>query len=226
MTFLIKTIYRICDQRNGGTLINGVTKKDCFLNYVDVFGPYGLTVVADNVKQETLNLIKSFTDDIHMMSLGNSKSFLYALDLAVNNYIDTDTIYLVEDDYLHLKDARKIIEEGIERADYVSLYDHPDKYMDPSPNPLVCQGAEETRVILTKSTHWKFTNSTTMTFASKAKTLREDDQVLRQFCVTERPLDFQMFCALGRLGKKIITPIPGRSTHCDHFPSPFILQRR
>lgn len=136
---------------------------------------------------------------------------------------DDEVVYLVEDDYLHRDGATRIILEGIDRADYVSLYDHPDKYMIPSPNPLVKEGGEETRVILTASTHWKFTNSTTMTFAARARTLKEDQQVMRQCCQRpDMPLDFQMFMLLGQNGRRLISPIPGKATHCDPFPSPFI----
>ena len=215
----MKKVYRICDSREGKTLIEGITKRQCFLNFIKVFGTSNLTVVADNTEQETVEFIKSFTDDIHTTSLGNSASFMYALDIAIKN--DDETAYLVEDDYLHLEGSEKVIEEGIEKADYVSLYDHPDKYMSPGPNPFIYDGGEDTRVILTNSTHWKYTNSTTMTFASKVKTLKEDYDLIKRHCVTPRPDDFHMFCALYKFEKKLITPIPGRATHCDHFPSPF-----
>jgi hypothetical protein len=157
--------------------------------------------------------------------LGNSKSFRYALDLAIHKYEDGDAVYQVEDDYLHLDGSENTILEGIEKADYVSLYDHPDKYMSSSPNPLVKDSGEITRVILTASTHWKFTNSTTMTFAARVKTLKKDYRVIQLYCRPERPLDFQMFCALRKMGRMLITPIPGQSTHCDHFPSPFFFDK-
>lgn len=224
-TKVLKKIYRICDNRDGKTLIDGVTKKDCFSNFIKVFGTTDLTVVADNTHQDTVDFIRAFTSDIKITSLGNSKSFMYALDLAISNNQGSETVYLVEDDYLHLANAEKIILEGIQKADYVSLYDHPDKYMSPGPNPFIQDGGEVTKVILTQSTHWKYTNSTTMTFAAQVHTLKEDYEILKRHCATERPLDFQMFCELGRRNKKIITPVPGRSTHCDHFPSPFIFQQ-
>ncbi len=221
---MIKHVYRICDNKDGKTRIGGLTKRQCFLNFINVFGTSELTVIADNTKEETAEFVKSFTDNIHITSLDNTKSFMFALELAIQND-DDETVYLAEDDYLHLGDSGKIIEEGIGRADYVSLYDHPDKYMNPSPNPLVCDGGEDTKVILTDSTHWKYTNSTTMTVASKVKTLKEDYDIIRQCCaLKKRPDDFHIFSALRKLGRKIITPIPGRSTHCDNFTSPFIFR--
>ena len=222
---MLKKIYRICDNRDGKTLVKGVTKRDCFLNFIKVFGTSDLTVIADNSKQDTVKFIESYTSNIHLSSLGNSKSFMYALDMALHNNDDYDTVYLVEDDYLHLGGGEKTILEGIQKADYVSLYDHPDKYMTPSLNPLVKDGGESTKVILTATTHWKFTNSTTMTFAAKVKTLKEDYKLIKPCCKVERPLDFQIFCALLNIGRRLITPIPGQSTHCDHLPSPFFLEK-
>jgi hypothetical protein len=52
-----------------------------------------------------------------------------------------------------------------------------------------------------------------MTFASKVKTLREDEYILRKFTSTNHPQDFQMFLALRDKGRSLITSIPGYSTH-------------
>ncbi len=217
---MLKKIYRISDSRDGQTLIDGISKYQCFSNFIEIFGNQGLTIVADNVKPETEALLNSHVKNLHLTALGNSKSFVYALELAVQNQAD-DIVYFVEDDYLHLSDAENIIIEGLERADYVSLYDHPDKYMSPGPNPFVSDGGEDTKVILTRSTHWKYSNSTTMTFAARAKTLKQDYDVIKQHCAPDIPMDFRMFTVLLKRGRKLITPIPSRSTHCDHFPSPF-----
>jgi len=221
---MIKIIYRISDNRNGDTLIESISKRHCFLNFIKVFDTTDLVVIADNAKQETIDFIRSHVSDVHLTSLGNSKSFLYALSEALK-YDDADAVYLVEDDYLHLAGSLKIIQEGLARADYVSLYDHLDKYIDTGQNPFVSDGGENTKVILTNSTHWKYTNSTTMTFAARVETLRQDQDIFAQHCISGAPRDFQIFYALSKKGRKLITPIPGRSTHCDHFPSPFIFSQ-
>jgi hypothetical protein len=94
--------------------------------------------------------------------------------------------------------------------------------MDRSPNPLVTDRGENTKVILTASSHWKYTNSTTMTFATRVKTLRTDQEIFRHFCNGKIPLDYFIFRNLAERGRTLITPLPGRSTHCDEYPSPFI----
>jgi hypothetical protein len=114
---------------------------------------------------------------------------------------------------LHKLNSEDILKEGFDiGADYVSLYDHPDKYIDGA-NPFVESGGEITRVMLSKSCHWKLTNSTTMTFAAKVKTLKEDEEILRSFTNGTHPHDFQMFLALRDKGRSLITPIPGYATH-------------
>lgn len=218
---MLNIIYRICDHRNGRTKIPQINKRQCFLNFIEVFGARNLVVVADNTSQQTIDLLGRFTKFIEKTTLGNSGSFLYAMDIAIQ-FPEDEPVYIVEDDYLHLPKARKCLLEGLEQADYVSLYDHADKYMAKSPNPLVTGGGENTKVILTKSTHWKFTNSTTMTFAAKAGILKADQQIFRHYCADKIPLDYFIFRKLAENGRTIITPIPGQSTHCDEYPSPFI----
>jgi hypothetical protein len=98
---------------------------------------------------------------------------------------------------------------------FVSLYDHPDKYLPPSKggNPYCEGGAEDTRVYKTDSVHWKITNSTTMTFAAKVSTLKENENILRKHTSGTHPNDFQMFLELRANNKLLITSIPGYSTH-------------
>ena len=67
--------------------------------------------------------------------------------------------------------------------------------------------------MLTKSCHWKLTNSTTMTFAARVSTLKADEAILREFTSGTHPNDFQMFLALREKQHGLITPIPGYSTH-------------
>jgi hypothetical protein len=52
-----------------------------------------------------------------------------------------------------------------------------------------------------------------MTFASKVKTLKEDKDILREWTKDTYPHDFYMFQDLIKKRRKLISPIPGFSTH-------------
>ena len=97
----------------------------------------------------------------------------------------------------------------------MALYDHPDKYLDPSKggNPYCEGGAEDTRVYLTDSCHWKITNSTTMTFASTVETLKRTEATLRKWTEGTHPHDFQMFLDFRQHNELLVTPLPGYATH-------------
>lgn len=207
-----KIIYRFCD-KNPNTHYKNVNKYNTISNFIDVFGD-GFTIVFDNTNDIVVNNYeKCKRFNTIRTSLGNSGSFRYALSL-VDSYDDNDIVYMVEDDYLHKKaDLKKIICEGLSKAKWVSLYDHPDKYIDNGPNPLVVKGAELSRVYLTESTHWRTTNSTTMTFAARAKDIKKYRFKMENYLISEVPQDFQMWRSVLR-DSELIIPIPGLATHC------------
>ena len=142
-------------------------------------------------------------------------TFNIALNEALQSP-DDEIIYFLENDYLHKPNSDQILKEGFELgASFVSLYDHPDKYKGPEQggNPYCEGGAEDTRVYLTDSCHWKITNSTTMTFAAKVSTLKRIESILRKHTAGTHPNDFTMFLELREQNELLITSIPGYSTH-------------
>lgn len=180
-----------------------------------MFGNKNIQTIADNCSEDTLKMIRKYVhpNQIKQVSVGHGAgTFNLALDEALK-LNDNEVVYFLENDYLHKLNADKILLEGFNTgANYIALYDHPDKYIDGA-NPEVEGGGELTRVLLTKSCHWKLTNSTTMTFAAKVKTLREDEEILRSFTQGSYPRDFEMFLALRDKGRSLITPLPGYATH-------------
>lgn len=213
----MKVYYRLSDKGRRSGKPGFIHSENCLRNFCDHFDPNNIIVVADNCEDDTIDMIKKYIkgENIMRTSLGNSGAFVFAATQAIKDTSDDTIVYLVEDDYLHLKGSEQLIHEGFIYGDYVSLYDHPDKYLNNGiPNPYVFGGGEETKVVLTASTHWKYTNSTTMTFATKVKTLKEDFSVMKKYCTQGTPDDFHMFCDLrSSMGRTLVTSIPGRSTH-------------
>jgi len=214
----MKIIYRISDAGYKKEKPDYINNETCLKNATSVFKDVDWSIIADNISIETNDMIQKYKsrDHIYYASVGHGAgTFNLALNEALT-YNDDDIVYFIENDYLHKPDAVKILKEGFELgASFVALYDHPDKYLDPSKggNPYCEGGAEDTRVYLTDSCHWKITNSTTMTFAAKVSTLKRVEPVLRKHTTGTHPDDFQMFLELRQLGELLITPIPGYATH-------------
>jgi len=214
----MKVIYRISDAGYSKVKPDYINNENCLRNATEVFKEADWLVIADNVSEQTDNMIQKYVprSDIFYASVGHGAgTFNLALDTALK-YDDDEIVYFIENDYLHKPDSEKIIKEGIEiGASFVTLYDHPDKYLDPSRGGnKYCQGgAEDTRVYLTQSSHWKITNSTTMTFAAKVKTLREVEPILRKHTTGTYPRDFDMFLELRDKNRILISSIPGYATH-------------
>lgn len=174
-------------------------------------------VITDNVSDSTLAMIYKYLpkECVECVSVGHGAgTFRLAYEYALK-YNDDDCIYFLENDYLHKRGSIEILKEGLSigEADYVTLYDHPDKYGYDTGNPFV-HGGERTQVFLTQSCHWKVTNSTTMTFAAFVSTLKKDKKNFWKWTKTKHPFDFQIFIELGKCKRRrLISSIPGYSTH-------------
>jgi hypothetical protein len=216
----MKIIYRISDTGYNKVKPEYINNETCLKNFCNVFFNYihDILIIADNCSESTVAMIKRYIDPINIeqVSIGHGAgTFNLALDKAIK-WADDEIVYFVENDYLHKSNAADILKEGFDLgASFVSVYDHPDKYLDPSlgGNPYCDGGAEDTRVYLTKSCHWKITNSTTMTFASKVSTIKRIETILRKHTNTTHPNDFHMFLELRDNNELLITSIPGYATH-------------
>lgn len=202
----------------------GFDKRKCLLNFLSVFGEDHVVIIADQVGKQTLEWLHTLVPDNRIVTTtykSGAFSFLHAARLAAKLPGEV-CVYLCEDDYLHTADARTCLLEGLSIGDYVTTYDHPDKYVDSGTvdgagcrgNPLVANRSECTRVYRTQSVHWKETNSTTMTFAARARTIQKDLDVYVTFCRTGYPYDYAMFRHLVP-PRKLVSSLPGKSTHCE-----------
>lgn len=203
---MINIIYRVAEKANKNNKVKPdyIGNEDCLHNARMAFPDGNLIVFGDKVNKSK-PIAKEVADKYFDIKIGdNAKSFMHVYDYAVNNFKADDIIYFLEDDYVHSLDVNcsKLIEEGLTRADYVSLYDHPDKY----------NGAQR-NLFVTESSHWQFVPSTTMTFAAKVKTLVLDRAFFEHFCKEGNPADHYIFTELGKQGRRLATPIPGASTH-------------
>ena len=183
-------------------------KWKCLKNFTQVFNHRDIAIIADGVTDEVWEHLNATypTLDLHRTDYKcNAGAFLYSVDLALG-LLDDTIVYFVEDDYIHHEGSDLILEQGLSICPYVSLYDHPDKYASPTPS----------RIFMTDDVHWRTTGSTTMTFATRVGSLRQDKDLFYKWCGGDDKWthDFQLFTAISET-KGLITPIPGYATHCD-----------
>jgi hypothetical protein len=129
----------------------------------------------------------------------------YARDLNIG---DDDVLFLAENDYMYLPNWPEAVLElygtylGL---DYVSLYDHPDKYNYRVYPSLTCN------IYITKNYHWRTTPSTTGSLIFKKRILEEDFDLFMS-----NPSDFGRFEILRETKQRsVLSPIPSLSTHCE-----------
>lgn len=186
-----------------------ISNEKCLKNFIkSIENKNNLTINIDNSSQSFIDDIHQIHENITTSTLGNGKSFLKTLEDAIRDRTDNDIIYFVENDYIHLPEVEKYLLDGFSTgANYVTLYDHPDKYTSLYNNLF-------SEIFAGKKCYWRTTPSTCMTFASKVKTIKQDFPLIKFFSDTPGPpADHQMFIALAKSKRMLVSPINSRCTH-------------
>jgi len=197
-------------------------KKKIFNNLIDItnWDLCDLKIVYDlHFGDNASDFFGDPYDIIKIDSGTEADSFIRLLDIIINdNNPEDQIIYILEDDYLHREGWENAMIESLNGiCDYVSLYDHADKYTD---YPDLTS-----RILISESSHWRTVPSTCNTYACKARTLYSDIDIHKKYSIEHYngiSQDHSKFVHLASVGKLLVTPIPGYSTHCNHLQSPII----
>ncbi len=202
------------------------SKEKCFRNLLNTIDQdrVGVTFFLDThyPSEGRHFLSKQAQHPIVEVKAGNeAASFLAMIDYVAAQDLNPDTIiYFLEDDYIHKQGWVDVLVEGmgIEGVDYVTLFDHRDKYFFPSYVDL------RSKIFYTDSCHWRTTPSTTNTYAMRFKTLIKHLPVHKAFSEGRKiTADHDKFCRLYEIGAVLASSIPGFSTHVEpEFASPCV----
>lgn len=194
--------------------------EKCFVNLLDSIEgeDVNLHMIMDG--KASNNFIKKYIDKftLHEYDGGNdfaSAMFSYKLAHSIVKN-PKDLIYFLENDYLHVHNWVNKVKElfsTFKFLNYVSLYDHNDKYFLPMYENLV------SKIVTTKTHHWRTTPSTCGSFIISKEVFDLDYDIL-----STMEGDHNKFVWLNKNRNRfVITPIPGLSTHCvDGLLSPTI----
>lgn len=236
----MKVFYRISEstnsqhaaQRTWQVKLPNATKRNCLLNTIECFPTAEITVFVDSITESTWEWLHTLPRIIvkKINEGSDAKSMRVLLNTAAALENDSEVVLFQEDDYLYIPDSnpeQKII-DVLEFSDYATGYCHPDKFLHPinggNPYTPADNISEETQVIKTNTHYWMVTNSTTNTFATTVKTIKEDLDVW--MWGTEDLIntkDFAIFLKLRERGRSLVQPIPTLATHClKGFEAPLV----
>jgi hypothetical protein len=195
--------------------------ESCFKNLlktIDRYDNINLTLAIDGDVRE--DFIKNYQDKFTLFHT-NYKSSLLSYRALLEHIKkqpmqSNELIYFLENDYLHTNTwVDKIIElySTFSNLEYVSLYDHNDKYFLPMYDELV------SKIITTSTHHWRTTPSTCGSFIITRDIFDKDYDVW-----STAVGDHNTFMYLNEHRSRfVLTPIPGLSTHCmEELMSPTI----
>jgi hypothetical protein len=186
--------------------------EDCFTNLLKTIEGYDnihLTVAMDG--DDPSNFIHKYKDQYTVFQTNRGSSLDSWRDLLVyvkdQPMASNELIYWVENDYLHVDgwvDKVTTLYQSYGGLNYVSLYDHNDKYFLPMYDELV------SKIITTANHHWRTTPSTCGTYIVNRDTFDKDYDVK-----STHVGDHNTFLWLNEHRQRfVLTPIPGLSTHC------------
>lgn len=192
--------------------------EKCFLNLLNSIcnkDNVRINVIYDGNRDDNF-IFKYDLNFYYIDAKSDYESFKKTFEvIGKSNIKDDEIIYLLENDYLHIKNWDIDVEEFMKtnKDSYLSLYDHNDKYFN--------ENSELTsKIIVTKTHHFRTTPSTCGSFIAKKKTLIDDYNIHYNSpkitgVFTNMPVDHAKFLMLKTLkNRDVYTPIPGLSTHC------------
>lgn len=207
------------------------THENCFRNLIDTIASDAncekvkLTIVYDGSEQDLKNdfILQYLSSNslpiaTILINAGSDKiSFITTMQIAKSSSCNEDDIcYFLENDYMHqynwIEKTFKAFESK-NKFDYLSLYDHNDKYIYEMYESL------SSKIFYLGQHHWRTAPSTCASFMCTKKTLIDDFEIL-----TSGITDYYFFTKIiNEKNKTLITAIPGLSTHCmSGYTSPGI----
>jgi len=186
----------------------------CFKNLLDTIEnqPITLHLVMDgNIEDNWISKYKQYyiAHEIQGGDMIRVTKSLYSIVKCID-IPDTDLIYILENDYLHVTGWVAQIQtlyKEFDNLSYVSLYDHYDKYFLPMYEQLT------SKIWTTSTLHWRSTPSTCGSYIVSKQIF---DQDYDDHTGVSVPIgDHHKWLFLNESKSRfVITPIPGLSTHC------------
>ena len=179
-------------------------------NSVDLHIIYDTT--RGGIEQNWLNKYKNNPITIHEItggSNGGAAKEMYKIAKELSEDMeDGDLFYFMENDYLHVNgwvDEVKTLFSTFNGLNYVSLYDHNDKY-----TWMHLYENLTSKIFVTETRHWRTVPNTCGSYLCTKKLFLEDYDI---HLGLEGDANRWLWLEQNR-GRFLLSPLPGLNTHC------------
>lgn len=172
-----------------------------------------ITFLHDGIKGKVFDNIPKKYNVECVNFKNNEKSLLRSFDVA--DSLNANSIYFVEDDYLHLPNSINLIYKAVQKLRLVNGYDHLDRYIRVDD---LTKDKESITFITETNRHWRTAESTCCTWAATRNMWNLIKDSARYFKLEDR----KFFRNLIKNNIRLWTPIPGLTTQVDDKLSPGI----
>lgn len=175
----------------------------CLRSFVDAFVDVwpDVIMICDRSPEFYETFVKSIVPFPMVIEFTNSG----VKENAVHQYdfVEDDDIYLFQEcDYLYTPYAGAKMVEACKEFDFISPYDHPDKYKE----GMIPKNIEYMKV---DGHMWRSTDSTTSTFMARGEMVKKEMDLFRSYGWD----DHARWIDLGTKGYTLWTPLPSLATH-------------
>lgn len=201
-----------------------INNDHCLINALTMFPSEEVDwhILCDNCSSESIERTKTIwlkfhcnPDNFKVSCVGHGAGTFRMVYEEALQFPDNDIVYFLENDYLHTEHSLDAIKNAFcripNKIDYLTLYDHPDKYR----RGYIFRYPYEKylKFFYDGKRFWQRVPSTTMTFCTNVKKLRKDKKVFWKYTKTKHPYDLEIFTNLLAKKRVLVSPIPSLSTH-------------
>ena len=152
-------------------------------------------------------------NEISKNMISNMRNIYKSLEIVENQ--DSDLFYILEDDYIHEKEA---ITEMLFTYEKICSQLNKEIFICPADYPYLYSNIEKTSVFLGNMRHWRQINETLITFLTSKKMLIKYMEELKQMCAKRHhPMEKKLHEIYEK--EICISPIPSLSMHCANVNS-------
>ncbi len=187
--------------------------KICLRSFVEAFKNIKpkVKMILDRCPNSYASFVKylvPFPMEIEFTSSGVRENAVHQYD-----YVKDDDLYLFQEcDYLYLPDTGQQMIDAANEFDFISPYDHPDKYK----KGMIPKNIKYSTI---NGKKWRTTDSTTSTFMSRGEVLKKTLSLFQSWGWE----DHKRWIDFGTKGYTLWTPLPSISTHMvEEFMAPGI----